>query len=145
MLWPHRSMTTSGFTWMMGLLFVGLAIPLIPFLGTPVGWALLPFLGGTLWIFYTFVMRNYRDANLNEVVKLWPDLITVERTERDGSRKRWFANPFWVELKLHDNARIERYLTLKGNGREIELGAFLSPEEREALHDDLDTAFRTVR
>ena len=32
---------------------------------------------------------------------------------------------------------IPHYITLKGAGREVELGAFLSEEERVALHDDL--------
>ena len=40
---------------------------------------------------------------------------------------------------------VEKYLTLEGNGREIELGAFLSPGEREALHGELRDARSGVR
>lgn len=32
---------------------------------------------------------------------------------------------------------VPQYLTLKGGGREVEIGAFLSPEEREALYPDI--------
>ncbi|MHA3976823.1 DUF2244 domain-containing protein [Halovulum sp. GXIMD14794] len=143
-LYPHRSMSLRGFRWVLIFTSVGLAIPLIPFLGTPVGWGLLPFLVGALVALYLAIGRNYRDARLHEILRLWPDLITVERHETDGRVLRWQANPYWVKLTLHQNARLESYLTLKGSGREIELGAFLSPEERVEIHDRLDSALRRL-
>ncbi|WP_112322707.1 DUF2244 domain-containing protein [Oceanibium sediminis] len=143
-LWPNRSLSRGGFRVVLIIVSIGLAIPLIPFLGTAVGWGLLPFLVLVLVALYAAIQRNYRDGRLHEVVNLWPDLITVERIEPGGTRKRWHANPYWVSLKLHDNARIESYLTLKGNGREIELGAFLSPEERVDLYGELDDALRRI-
>ena len=36
-----------------------------------------------------------------------------------------------------ENGPVDKYLTLKGNGREIELGSFLSPEEREKIYSQL--------
>jgi uncharacterized membrane protein len=59
--------------------------------------------------------------------------------------RRWHANPAWVRLSLFENGRVEKYLTLKGNGREIELGAFLSPPERAALYADLAAALGPLR
>ena len=59
--------------------------------------------------------------------------------------RRWHANPFWVRLRLFDGERVEKYLTLQGNGREIELGAFLSPGERQSLYDALGTALARLR
>ena len=40
---------------------------------------------------------------------------------------------------------VDNYLTLKGGGREIELGAFLSPEERADLHDQILTLLARCR
>jgi uncharacterized membrane protein len=37
---------------------------------------------------------------------------------------------------------VEHYLTLKGAGREVEIGAFLSEDERKALHGELADAIR---
>ena len=85
-----------------------------------------------------------RLRSLREELRLWPDLVTVVRREPDGRERRWHANPFWVRLHLRD-AHVEKYLTLEGNGREIELGAFLSPGEREALHADLLAALARAR
>ena len=66
------------------------------------------------------------------------------RREPRGRVRRWHANPFWVRLRLREDAHVEKYLTLEGNGREIELGAFLSPGEREALHGELSAALRRL-
>ncbi len=86
---------------------------------------------------FAAIRRSYADGRLTEELRLWPDLITVERREPRGRVRRWHANPFWVRLRLVEDGRIEKYLTLSGNGREIELGAFLSPPERVALYGDL--------
>lgn len=144
-LWPNRSLPRHGFHKI--LMFTGfmLCLPLIPLLGTPVGWALIPFLLATVFLLWFFIQRNYRDGRLQEDLKIWNDLITVERVEPGGKTSRWHANPFWVRTHLYSDARIENYLTLKGGGREIELGAFLSPEERATLRDDLDRALRNLR
>lgn len=144
-LWPHRSLTRKGFRTVLGMVAAGLTVPLVPLVGTSAAWGLLPFLVGALIALYLAIRRSYRDGTLREELRLWPDLITVERREPKGTVRRWHANPFWVRLKLARNARIENYLTLEGNGREIELGAFLSPDERVALHHDLAEALGEVR
>ena len=136
-LHPHRSLSPKGFERVLIFVAIGLAIPLVPFLGTAVGWGLLPFLLAALVGLYLAIQRNYRDARLHEELRLWPDLITVERHETDGRVLRWDANPYWVKLQLRDDGAVESYLTLKGGGREIELGAFLSPDERIELHATL--------
>jgi uncharacterized membrane protein len=40
---------------------------------------------------------------------------------------------------------VENYLTLSGSDRTVEIGAFLSPEERVALHGELQSAFARAR
>jgi uncharacterized membrane protein len=136
-LWPNRSMSKNGFTWVMVFTAAMLTFPIIPIFGTQAAFALLPFLFGTLILLWCFIRKNYSDGHLQEDLRLWPDLISVERTEPNGTVRRWSANPFWVKPNLHKNAQIESYLTLSGNGREIELGAFLSPFEREELFQQI--------
>jgi uncharacterized membrane protein len=144
-LWPNRSLTARSAGWTVGLAATGLALPLVPLAGTTVAWGLLPFLLGALVGLYWAMRRNTLDGRLTEELRLWPDLITVVRREPSGATRRWHANPFWVRLRLLDGERIEKYLTLEGNGREIELGAFLSPWERESLHDTLGAALARLR
>jgi uncharacterized membrane protein len=43
-----------------------------------------------------------------------------------------------VQVQLYPTGGpVPQYLTLKGGGREVELGAFLSEDERRTLKDDL--------
>ena len=142
---PHRSLPVSGFQWVIVIVAIGLAIPLIPFLGTPFAWALLPYLLISLLALYFALMRSYRDGELHEELRLWRDLITLERFEPRGRVQRWHANPYWVTPQLYPQGKPENYLTLKGNGREVELGAFLSPEERVSLRDRIAAALSRVR
>ena len=143
-LWPNRSASRTAWTWIVGLLAAGLALPLVGLAGTKAAWGMLPFLLAALLGLFLAVRRSHLDGRLREEVRLWPDLMTVVRREPDGSERRWHANPFWVRLKLRD-AHVEKYLTLEGNGREIELGAFLSPWERETLYAELSEALARAR
>jgi uncharacterized membrane protein len=143
-LWPNRSLTPSGSAGFLLLLAGCLSIPLIPLLGSAAAWALLPFLIAVLVAVYAALRRNFADGCLTEELTLWPDLITVVRREPRGTVRRWHADPRLVTVRLSQDARIEQYLTLKGNGREIELGAFLSPEERQELHREITDALRRL-
>ena len=53
----------------------------------------------------------------------------------------WQANPHWVRVTLHKTGGpVPNYLTLRGNGREVEIGAFLAEEERLTLQHELRRA-----
>ncbi|TDL79888.1 DUF2244 domain-containing protein [Palleronia sediminis] len=144
-LWPHRSLPKTGFAMFIGTTAVLLAVPTLPLLGTPVFWGILPFLvaaGAAIWL---GLMRSYRDGELIEEVSLWSDRLSIVRHNPRHPDQTWEANPHWVRIALHpERARIRNYITLSGGNREVELGAFLSPEERAALYDDLDRLLRQV-
>ena len=104
-----------------------------------------PIVAFHIWLLWFFIRRNTRDGRLTATLRLWPDLNTVVRREPSGRRLTWTANPFWVQVTLHTAAKLENYLTLKGGGREIELGAFLAPEERAALKAEIEDALARAR
>lgn len=144
-LWPNRSLSPEGFRNLMLFSATACAIPLMAFLGSRALWIMLPIVALPVWLLWWFLRRNYRDGWLTETLRLWPDLVTVDRREPSGRVLHWEANPYWVRATLHRDARLENYLTLKGGGREIELGAFLSPGERAGLYEDLSTALARAR
>ncbi|SOH93524.1 Uncharacterized membrane protein [Monaibacterium marinum] len=144
-LWPHQSLTPKGLEFMSWMIGIGLAIPAFAFVGTAAFWGMLPFVIGAFLLFRFMIHRNQRARRLHEELSIWPDLITVRRYDPDGTIHNWQANPYWVSVTLHDNAKIGNYLTLKGAGREIELGAFLTPEERVTLAHDLRRALARAK
>ncbi len=144
-LWPNRSLTRRGYLWVLGIVAAGLAMPLVALMGTRLVLGLVPFSLAALGALWLALRRSYADGRLTERIRIWPDLVTVERREPRGATRRWQANPHWVRIALRDDGPVERYLTLTGAGREIELGAFLSPEERENLHTELSAAFAAAR
>ena len=145
-LWPNQSLTRTGAQWFFGASAVMLAMPLIAVAGTPVFWGLLPFLAAALAAAWWAIRRNGRNLSLSETLTIWRDEVRVERREPDGQVRRWQAEPLKTRLKLHSDAKLEDYLTMTGGGREIELGAFLAPEERVALADEIETALtRAIR
>ena len=122
-----------------------IALPLAMLLGSPVLWGLLPFFGLVIWGLWAAIGRNQRDRRMSETLTLWRDRVELVRRERRGEQ-RWEANPYWVSVHLHPGEQpVEHYLTLKGGGREVEFGAFLSPEERKGLHARLTRLFGQLR
>ncbi|MFN4203326.1 MAG: DUF2244 domain-containing protein [Tabrizicola sp.] len=145
-LWPHRSLTQRGFVWFIGATAVLIAVPLIGVLGSPVLWALLPFLLGAIWAIWFALRKNGRDRDIVEDLVLSPDRIALVRHGPKGKRQDWEANPYWLRITLHKTGGpVPNYLTLKGEGREVELGPFLSEDERVALKDELEARLHRLR
>lgn len=145
-LWPFRSLPRRGFVWFVGGTAVLLAVPLLAVFGSPVLWGLLPFLLATLWALWAALARSYRDGEIVEDLSIWPDRMRLVRHGPRGRRQEWEANPHWVRLELHrSGGPVPNYLTLKGGPREVELGAFLSEDERLALHADLSRRLSDLR
>ena len=137
-LWPHRSMSNSGFAWFIGATFAMFLLPLLALVGSVALWGLLPFLLLALWAIWYSIRRNDIDRSLHEVLSVWEDRVELIRQNPRGPDQTWHANPHWVEVKmLADGGPVENYVTLRGNGRTVEIGAFLSAEERQELKRSL--------
>lgn len=138
-LWPNRSLGRKGFRNTMLLTGFGLLLPTLPLFFTPAGWLMAPFVGGAFGLLWLAFRANYRQGRLSEHLSLWNDLIAVERHEVNGEIRRWCANPYWLRIKIvEEGGPVDNYLTLIGSDREIEIGAFLSPEERVALKGEIE-------
>ena len=83
----------------------------------------------------------YENQNICVLLEISKNKIIVIHKERNKEQKIWEGNPYWarVDVDMH-NAKLKNYLTLAGKGRHIELGAFLSPDERIELRDKIQIA-----
>lgn len=142
-LWPYRSLPRRGMVWFLGSTAALVGLPLLVLVGSPVMWGLLPFLLGAVAAIWWALERSFRDGEIVEDLMLTPEQITLTRHGPRGARADWQANPHWVKLTLHATAGpVPDYLTLTGNGREVELGAFLTEAERRDIARDLRARLR---
>ncbi len=145
-LWPHRSLTQRGFVWFVGLTAGLIALPLLAVLGNPILWALLPFLVAAIVAIWFALRKNGRDRDIVEDLTLTADRITLARHGPRGRRQDWEANPHWVRVDCVPKAGpVPNYLVLRGGPREVELGAFLSEEERLQVQRELTAKLADLR
>jgi len=130
---PHRSLSNKGFFATIMFTATAFLLPLLAFIGTYALWTLLPFVGAAVAALWYFIRRNDKDGSLCEHITIWPDLMAVHRENPRSPGQFWHANPYWVTVQMRDTKDCPNYLTLKGAGREIELGAFLTSEGRKNL------------
>lgn len=142
-LWPYRSLPRRGFAAFILGTFTLITIPLYPLLGTFVLWGVLPFLlmavGGIWWA----LERSYRDADMTEELLIGPDEVRLTRTNPGGKTQHWDCNSYWAKVEIHPTGGpVAHYVTMKGKGRQVEIGSFLSEDERKALYGELVDALR---
>ncbi len=145
-LWPYRSLPRRGMAWFIAVTAALLALPALVLVGSQVLWGLLPFLLGTVWAIWAGLQRSYKDGAIIEVLHIARDAMHLTRHSPNGRKQEWTANPHWVNVALHPaGGPVPNYLTLRGNGREVELGAFLTSAERQTLDHELRRALRDAQ
>ena len=138
-LWPYNSLKPKGFALFLGATFALIALPLFNVLGTKVFWGLFPFLFLTLMGIWFALRKSLKDRQILEQLTLYKDELILIRQDPTGEQKEWVCSPYWSKLRMYDKeGPVANYITLSGNGREVELGSFLSEDERKELFSDLD-------
>ena len=142
-LWPHRSLPARGFVAFIAVTAALLALPLLTQLGTPALWMLLPFLLTAVAAIWFALMKSRRDREMLEELTLTPDTMTLTHRKGRSAPQTWEGNPYWTRPVIYPTGGpVPNYLTLKGSGREVELGAFLTEQERLALKAELERALK---
>ncbi|SEQ29770.1 DUF2244 domain-containing protein [Thalassovita taeanensis] len=144
-LWPHRSLPRKGFAVVILATFTLITIPLYPLLGTVFLWGLLPFLMLVVAGLWWGLERSYRDGRVLEVLTLTPETAHLIRTNPKGDTQDWTCNTYWARSEMHmSGGPVPYYVTLTGNGRTVEIGAFLSEDERRQLYGELAEELKSI-
>ena len=142
-LWPYRSLPRRGFVWFIAVTVALISLPVIGLVGSPLLWVLLPFPAAAVAGIWWAIDRSYRDGSVLERLAIWPDRISLTRQDPCKPLRHWEANPHWVQIAMHPSGGpVEHYLTLRGAGRLVEIGAFLSSAERQVLYGELANQLR---
>lgn len=142
-LWPYQSLPPRGYAGFIGVTFALVLIPLLFVLGSVVLWGLLPFLMAAVGGLWLALDRSRRDAQICEVLTLTDERAHLIRRNPRGPVQEWQCNRYWARPEIHARGGpVPHYVTLSGAGRQVEIGAFLSEDERLALYDELVRALR---
>ena len=98
----------------------------------------LPFVGAALW----WATRRLRSA---ERVQLSSAALVVRRSDpgQGSSAREWRFDPYWVRVERERRDR--RSVLLRSHGKTLEVGAFLSDDERDQLEQLLRGGLMRIR
>ncbi|WP_137701376.1 DUF2244 domain-containing protein [Marimonas lutisalis] len=144
-LWPHRSLPRRGFAAIILMAFLLATVPLYGLLGTVFLWGLLPFLllavAGLWWA----LEHTYKTAEVLETLTITPEQTRLVHQPPKGDVLTWECNTYWTRAQIYlTGGPVEHYVTLSGNGREVEIGRFLSEKERKILIGELKEALKDL-
>jgi uncharacterized membrane protein len=129
LLSPHRSLSPRGFVILLiAVCAVSFAAGMVFFL---VGaWPVVGFLGLDVSLIYLAFRINYRRARMHETLALTRRDLTVCRVNHRGEVAGWRFQPTWLQVLIDDPPQHHSQLVLRSHGRNLVIGAFLSPAER---------------
>ena len=128
-LHPHRSLSGRGFILVMGVA-LAMSLTIGGFFLMMGAWPVFGFYGLELLALYIGLRVNYRRGMIYERLRLTRRALTVERGDRAGPKGRWQFEPYWLRVSIDDPVRHDSQLVLSSHGRNLVVGAFLSPAER---------------
>lgn len=136
LLYPHRSLGRKGYV----ILLAGTA--LIVFLYGLVflvmgAWPIFGFLGGEWLLFWYLFRKSHRGDARAERLRLYGDRLLFERFDRKGNHTTLTLQPYWLNVILARAEEPDNALYLRSHGRSVEVGAFLSAQERRELAAEL--------
>jgi len=130
----------------MGITGVLMCVPLLAFFGSYFFWMILACLGIALSGAWFAITSSWKRGSVSEELQAWTDRLYLTRTEPNGTVREWEANPYWVRVVTHEkDGPVPHYVTLCGGGRDVEIGAFLSEDERKELAQDLNELLISLR
>lgn len=143
---PHRSLGKTGFvlvlvTFAAGWLVVG-GIAL-----SRGAWPVFGYCGLDLVAIYVAFKLNYRAARAREEVRLSRVELQIRQFAPSGRMHGQHRfNPFWTRFRVarHEEIGITA-MKVEGQGRSVQVGSFLNPDDRESFASAFSQALATAR
>ena len=135
---PHRSLSPEGFKWLMRAVIaanVVIGLPLF-LLGA---WPVFGFMGLDVLLLWYLFKRSYLDARRSETFVLTDHELIIDRVAPDGEREQSRLDAYWLRVEAGER------LVLASRGNRVVVGRFLSPDERDALAEQLKAALARMR
>ncbi|HLW91664.1 MAG TPA: DUF2244 domain-containing protein [Roseiarcus sp.] len=144
-LQPHRSLGPRGFRFLMLGCCAISTLYSLPFylMGA---WPVVGFLGLDVALLYLAFRANFRAARAYELLRLTSLELLFARVSARGERREWRFNPVWVRFERieHEEFGTQR-LALVSQGRSVEVGGFLGPDQKAELATSFSLALARAR
>lgn len=133
LLMPHRSLGRTGFLILMGALLACWAVTGVIFLSHG-AWPVFGFFGLDVLLVYIAFRANYRAARMREEVSVSRTALDIRKYAPSGKQVAHRFNPFWARFSVarHEEIGITE-MAVQGQGRRVQVGGFLNPEDRESF------------
>ena len=141
---PHRSLSRRGFIIVMT--FVSLVSFTAGFVFYLRGaWPVFGFFGLDVAAIYLAFKINYRAAQMFETIRLTDGDLVIHHVSPLGEDSEWHFQPYWVRVLIEPVNEFQGDMILTSHGRRLNVGAFLSLEEKVALASALQIALSRQR
>lgn len=108
-------------------------------------WPVFGFCGLDVAAIYLAFKINNRSGRLSEQIEIGHADLSLVRTHPSGASERYEFNPYWARVRLDEHPSGANALSIASHGRELVIGAFLSPDERRELAQVLGRQLQAVR
>lgn len=144
-LTPHRSLSPRGMRIVIALVAGLAALPGIIFFSLG-AWPVVGFMGLDVLAIAWALSVSMRKGRARQRVTLWAERLTVVSTDPKGVDATRNFHPRTVRLLVHrDFNERTTALRLRSAQGEVELGAFLSLDERSSFAKAFGSALRKAR
>jgi uncharacterized membrane protein len=135
---PNCSLTPRSARWFVGSLAL-VTFSVAGFFASRGLWPILPFAGLEIGLLAWAVHASMRSGSARELIVVSEDEVVVERRAPSGSRRTVFPR-HWARVTLRgpQPARRPSRLTIESHGRALEVGRFLTEDERRSLAAQLE-------
>lgn len=143
-LFPHRSLSPSGFLVLMSLIgFLSFALGLT--FASIGAWPVMGFFGLDALLIFAAFQLNYRSGREYEIINLDPRQLVLTHVDPKGRSKSIDFHTYWVRVNLFEGRDGRTRLSLSSHGNEIVFGRFLTDGERKDFAEALSEAIAIAR
>ena len=144
-LTPHRSLGRTGFIVLMTFIAVSCLASGVFFMIAG-AWPVMITMGLDVLAIWIAFKLNYRSGRQVEEISVWLHKLSVRKISPSGKVKEFQFNPFWVRFMVDRHREFGvNSMKLHEKGRELELGAFLNPDERNSFANAFSAALADAR
>lgn len=141
---PHRSLSPLGF-WILMAAIGGVSFTTGMVFLLAGAWPVFGFFGLDVLLVYVFFRLNYREARAFETLTLTETELLLRKISPVGKVISYRFEPYWLRVKIDSPTQTRSRLTLSSHGKTVEIGAFLTEDEKIGLAQEIRDALRRQR